>query len=62
MKKFILLAAALFAGVNSLFSAPNGIGSETPDPAKCRGTAPVNDDRQVRALEFYIASLMEQDP
>ena len=62
MKKFILLTAALFAGAYSLFSAPNGIGSETPDPAKCGEAAPVNNDRQVRALEFYIAALMEQNP
>lgn len=62
MKNFILLTAALLACVNSLRAAPNGIGSEKPEPAEYLGDAPVNEDRQVRALEFYIAALMEHDP
>ena len=58
-KKIILTVAAV--SISGVLSAAVGIGGDTVAPAKAEKNVP-SQDRQTRALEFYIASLMEKNP
>ena len=62
MKKFLLFLLAAGFCFEVLFSSPLGIGGDTVEPAAAQGTAALNNDPQTRALEFYIAGLLEKEP
>lgn len=62
MKKILLLLLAAGFCFETLFSAPLGIGGDTVEPAAVQNTTAIKNNAEIRALEFYIAGLLEKDP
>ena len=62
MKKLLLLLCVSGLWGEVLFSAPAGIGGDTADPAVSQGRAEPSNDAKIRALEFYVAGLIEKEP
>ena len=62
MKKILLLLLSAGFCCEALFSAPLGIGGDTVEPAAVQNTTAIENNAKTRALEFYIAGLLEKEP
>ena len=62
MKKILLFLTVAGFCSEVLFSAPFGIGSDMVEPATVQKTITLKNDVKIRALEFYIAGLLEKEP
>ena len=62
MKKILLFLTVAGFCSEVLFSAPVGIGSDMVEPAPVQNTTAIENNAKNRALEFYIAGLLEKEP